>query len=85
MSADLVAMATLSVMTRLASEDGIVTATSEQLAKCADLPVEVIDRGINELSRPTAPHTRQHPNGFCRITRLRDLSGWQLTNYERLK
>ena len=77
-SSDLVAMATLQVMTRLASEDGIVRATPEQLAARAGLPVEIIDRGVSELQRPIA-------SGFSRITRLRDLSGWQLSNYGRLK
>ncbi len=77
-SPDLVASATLNTMTRLATEDGIVRVTTRQLAARAKLPVEVIERGINELQRRTAPN-------FSRITRLRDLSGWHITNYGRDK
>jgi hypothetical protein len=75
-SPDWVAMVTTHAMMQFVNDDGTVTATPEQLAERADLPIEVIDRGLNELSRPDS-------QGFARITRLRDLSGWQLANLYR--
>lgn len=74
---DYVAMAVLAVMKRLSDEGGIVLADAHGLACRAKLPIDVINRGLRELERETAP-------GFCRIRRLPNREGWQLANRDRL-
>lgn len=78
------ALVTFQQMIVLADRDGVVDMTADAISRRTSLPIEIINRGIAELSKPDDESRSQVEDGR-RIVLLEEHRtwGWQIVNYAK--
>jgi hypothetical protein len=80
------ALVTFQQMLVLADRFGIVDMTAEAISRTTTLPLDVIEEGLQVLSKPD-PDSRRPDHDGCRIVPIAPNRnwGWQIVNYEHYK
>ena len=73
-------------MLKLCDEEGFVDMTHDAIARRTNMPLEIVQRGIEELEKPD-PHSRNTAECGRRIIRIDEHRswGWQIVNYQHYR
>lgn len=80
------ALVTFQQLIILADQEGNVDMTAQAIARRTSLPLEIIQHGIEELSKPD-PYSRTPDEGGRRLVLLEDHRpwGWRIVNYAKYR